>query len=949
MMESPRAKLVQPLTLILYWSLCLLVAMAQTRNTTVAVKVGVVLDLDEKIAKMGLSCINMSLTDLYYSHSNYNTRLVFNVRDSRKDVVTAAAQALDLIKEEQVQAIIGPISSMEAGFIIGLGDKAHVPILSFSATSPSLTSLGSPYFFRIAQNDSAQVDAIGAIVQAFGWREAVPIYIDNEFGKGVIPFLTNALQKVYARIPYLSAISPSATDQDIRTELYKLMTMQTRVFVVHMGRDIGPRLFTIAKQIGMMEQGYVWIVSDGIANELTSSHSSVIESMEGVLGVKTYIPRTQELDDFKIRSKRKFLQDYPDLVDTTLNVFGIWAYDATTALAMAVEKVGSTNFGFRMRNDSSNLTDLERFGISDKGEELREALSNTKFKGLSGEFNVVDGQLQASTFEIINVMGNGERRVGFWTSQNGLVRNLGSINKSTYSASKNNLGPIIWPGDSSSVPKGWENPTNANKFRIGVPVKDGYTEFLKIELDSSTNTTHVTGFCIAVFEAVIKVLPYALPYELIPFDGTYNELVTQVYFGKFDAVVGDTTIIANRSNYVDYTLPYTESGVTMVVPIKEGGSKNPWTFLKPLTWDLWATSACSFLFIGFVIWVLEHRINEKFRGPPSYQIGTSLWFSFSVMVFAHREKIVSNLGRFVVTVWVFVVLILIQSYTASLTSLLTVEQLRPAFTDVNQLIKNRLNVGYLKGSFVYGMLKEMGFQDFQLKVYNSTEHCDELFMKGSANGGIVAAFDEIPCVKLFLAKYCFKYAMVEPRFKTGGFGFVFPKDSPLVADISRAILNVTQGDEMTRIERAWFQRSSCPESDAAISSSTNSLGLDGFWGLFLIAAAASLLALICFAVRFLYKYRHILLSYDDNTSVWKRIGILLRIFDEKDLSSHTFRNSESSSRHILSPVELSPTTHGPPSPFRRTEMSSPYCAHISPYAHAHAHAPRGTNPINFHH
>lgn len=110
-----------------------------------------------------------------------------------------------------------------------------------------------------------------------------------------------------------------------------------------------------------------------------------------------------------------------------------------------------------------------------------------------------------------------------------------------------------------------------------------------------------------------------------------------VHEQKFDAVVGDTTIVANRSIYVDFTLPYTESGVSMIVPVKDSKSKSAWIFLKPLTWDLWMTSACFFVFIGFVIWVLEHRINEDFRGPPSHQAGTIFWFSFSTMVFAQSK------------------------------------------------------------------------------------------------------------------------------------------------------------------------------------------------------------------------------------------------------------------------------------------------------------------------
>ncbi len=81
-------------------------------------------------------------------------------------------------------------------------------------------------------------------------------------------------------------------------------------------------------------------------------------------------------------------------------------------------------------------------------------------------------------------------------------------------------------------------------------------------------------------------------------------------------------------------------------------------------------------------------------------------------------------------------------------------------------------MGYLEGSFVLGLLKGLGFDESKLKVYSSTDECDELFSKGSGNGGIAAAFDEVPSMKLFLAQYCSKYTMIEPTFKTAGFGFV---------------------------------------------------------------------------------------------------------------------------------------------------------------------------------
>jgi ionotropic glutamate receptor len=134
--------------------------------------------------------------------------------------------------------------------------------------------------------------------------------------------------------------------------------------------------------------------------------------------------------------------------------------------------------------------------------------------------------------------------------------------------------------------------------------------------------------------------------------------------------------------------------------------------------------------------------------------------------------VISNLARFVVIIWVFVVLILTQSYTASLTSLLTVQQLQPTVTDVNQLIKNGEYVGYQGGSFVLGILKEMKFDETKLIIYDTAEECDQLLSKGSADGGIAAAIIEIPYMKLFLAQYCSKYTMVESIYKIDGFGFV---------------------------------------------------------------------------------------------------------------------------------------------------------------------------------
>ncbi|KAF9613155.1 hypothetical protein IFM89_005926 [Coptis chinensis] len=103
--------------------------------------------------------------------------------------------AVDLIKNVQVQAILGPQTSSEVVFVVDIGNKTEVPIISFSATSPSISFTKTSYFIRttLNDNDSTQVKAIAAIIEYFGWREVVPIYEDTDYGKDMIPYLIDAI------------------------------------------------------------------------------------------------------------------------------------------------------------------------------------------------------------------------------------------------------------------------------------------------------------------------------------------------------------------------------------------------------------------------------------------------------------------------------------------------------------------------------------------------------------------------------------------------------------------------------------------------------------------------------------------------------------------------------------------------------------------------------------
>lgn len=84
---------------------------------------------------------------------------------------------------------------------------------------------------------------------------------------------------------------------------------------------------------------------------------------------------------------------------------------------------------------------------------------------------------------------------------------------------------------------------------------------------------------------------------------------------------------------VDFTQPYIESGLVVVAPVKKMNS-DAWAFLMPFTPRMWGVTAVFFVVVGLVVWFLEHRRNEEFRGTPRKQITTILW-SVLVMNFTH--------------------------------------------------------------------------------------------------------------------------------------------------------------------------------------------------------------------------------------------------------------------------------------------------------------------------
>lgn len=130
--------------------------------------------------------------------------------------------------------------------------------------------------------------------------------------------------------------------------------------------------------------------------------------------------------------------------------------------------------------------------------------------------------------------------------------------------------------------------------------------------------------------------------------------------------------------------------------------------------------------------------------------------------------------------WLFVVLILSSSYTASLTAILTVEQLTLGIQGLDSLVKSDKPIGFQTGSFVENYLIGLKVNKNRLRDYDSLLKYKKTLDLGPDRGGVAAIVDELPYVELFLAADCKNYAIAGQVFTKSGWGFAFPRGSGLV-------------------------------------------------------------------------------------------------------------------------------------------------------------------------
>ncbi|KAB5560668.1 hypothetical protein DKX38_005625 [Salix brachista] len=737
-------------------------------GTNKVTNIGAIIDVNSRIGKEEKTALEMAVQNFNLISTNHELSL--HLRHPGEDPLQVAYAAEELIKEKKVKVIIGMDKWEEAALVANIGNQYQIPILSFATPTitPPLTTLRWPFLMRMASDGSEQMRCIADLVGCYNWRKVVVIYEDNVYGgeSGNLALLSEDLQEVGAEIEYHLVLPPFSLSTDLKHvvhhELIKLQKdTESRVFIVlQSSLPMLTYLFREAKNMGLVGRDTAWILSNSITSFLDSMNNSVISSMEGALGIQTYYSSSSSYQSFEAQFRKIFRAEYQDEDNFLPGIQALRAYDSIGMVTQAIEKFGSDSISPKM---------------------LLNSVLGSDFTGLTGEIHFKDGMLSdAPTLRIVNVVGKKYKELDFWSPNLGFSKTLHAedgkercSNSSVCNITECLSGPVIWPGDlNDRDPKGWALPTNARPLRIVVPKRTSFDKFVTFK----TGEALPEGFCIDIFNEVVERLNYSLPHEFFEHDGLYDEMIEGVYNKTYDAAIGDITILAERTKYVEFTQPYAESGLSMIVPFANKDSA--WIFMKPFSLETWIVSGAIFIYTLLIVWFMEHQSNPYFRGPLKVQIENALWLLSCSLFFIH---------------------------------------------------------GCDNDSFVQNYLERvLGFEKEHIKIIGHENDYPTEFEKKT----IAAAFLELPYEKVFLDKYCKRFTGTKATHRFGGFGFAFQKGSPIASDFSRAILRLSEKGTLKTLEERWFAPS--PEcSTTATNNNVESLSLGSFKGIYIVSATIS--------------------------------------------------------------------------------------------------------------
>ncbi|XP_070168093.1 glutamate receptor ionotropic, NMDA 2B isoform X4 [Polyergus mexicanus] len=854
-------------------------------------------------------------------------RYDLHVKIAMKELTPSPTAILDSLCKEFLSVNVSAIlylmnyeqygrSTASAQYFLQLAGYLGIPVIAWNADNSGLERRASQSSLQLqlAPSLEHQTAAMLSILQRYKWHQFSVVTSQIAGHDDFIQAVRERISDMQDTFKFTILSTFLVTDSH---DLQELAKSESRVMLLYSTREEAIHILTAARDYGITGENYVWVVTQSVIENLQSPSQFPV----GMLGVH-------------------FDTSSESLVSEITTAIKVYAY-------------GVEDFVNDPKNMNRSLnTQLSCEGAGESrwntGDLFFKYLKNVSVEGDQGKPNVEftqDGVLKAAELKIMNLRPGVSKQlvweeIGVWKSweKEGL-----------------DIKDIVWPGNSHTPPQGvpekfhlkitfLEEPPYINLappdpvtgkclMDRGVHCRVAKDSEMNVEIEPTQESQQknesiyqcCSGFCIDLLQKFSEEIGFT--YELVRVEdgkwgtlenGKWNGLIADLVNRKTEMVMTSLMINSEREAVVDFTVPYMETGIAIVVA-KRTGIISPTAFLEPFDTASWmlvgivAIHAATVMILlfewaspsGFDMKVNPSGAAQKLKNPSTnhrFSFCRTYWLVWAVLFQAavHIDSPRGFTARFMTNVWALFAVVFLAIYTANLAAFMITREEFHEFTGVDD---HRLAKPFShKPMFKFGTIPWSHTDSTLAKYFKEMHSYMRIFNKSSVTEGIEAVitgdmdafiYDGTVLDYLVAQDEDCRLLTVGSWYAMTGYGLAFSRNSKYLQMFNKRLLDYRDNGDLERLRRYWMTGTCKPGKE--VQKSSDPLALEQFLSAFLLLMMGILLAAVFLLLEHVYfKYirQHLAKSDDGGTcaifslSVGKSLTFRGAVYEAQDILRH---------------------------------------------------------------
>ncbi|MGH7888590.1 MAG: transporter substrate-binding domain-containing protein [Candidatus Binatia bacterium] len=309
----------------------------------------------------------------------------------------------------------------------------------------------------------------------------------------------------------------------------------------------------------------------------------------------------------------------------------------------------------------------------------------------------------------------------------------------------------------------------------------------------------LTGFSVELWNEIAKQLNVKSDFAIKP---TVKELLAAVNDHEAALGIAAISITAEREQQWDFSQPMFDAGLQIIVPAQSSESGIASNIVAGVLsagfLQLVGGILLAILIPAHLVWFLESRPVGGLLANKSYFPGIfeAAWWSLACLAAQADQMPKSAAARVAAVFWMFTSVIFIAYFTASVTSNLTLQQLRGDIKGPEDLPGK--TVASVKGSTSVDYLRQ---HNADVVEFPKVEEAYQAMQQGQVSAVVYDA-----PVLLYYASHegKAKVQTAGPIFRKENYGIVFPDKSPLRKRVNEVLLKLKENGTYDQLYAKWF-------------------------------------------------------------------------------------------------------------------------------------------------